>query len=90
MSKTHAVRIAGLQGGSSPLARVCGRLAVLALAGALAGCSGNPVTGTAGGEGSVDLSSSLEKAKTNPDIAKAAALRGRGLGGSPLEKKSTK
>jgi hypothetical protein len=88
MSKTHAVRIAGLRGGSFPLARVCGRLAVLALAGAMAGCSGNPVTGTAGGEGSVNLPAAQEKAKTNPDIAKAAALRGRGLGGNPLDRKS--
>src|SRR5262245_28304166 len=40
----------------------------------LGGCSG----GGSGGAGSVDISHAKEAAKTNPEIAKAAAARGGG------------
>jgi len=60
--------------------------AALALAFPISGCS-EAITGTAGGAGSVDLGKAQEAAKTNPDIAKAAARRG-GLGGSPIKSKA--
>jgi hypothetical protein len=52
-------------------------LAVIALAAFLSplgGCSGDGSSGA----GSVDVSQAKEAAKTNPDIAKAAAARGAG------------
>jgi hypothetical protein len=82
MLKTHAVRIARRWGGSSALALLCGTLAVLALAGALAGCSGNPVTGTSGDEGTINPVPPKEGAPVNEAVAKKAKLLG-GMGQPP-------
>jgi hypothetical protein len=54
------------------------RLAIVTLVCLLGGCSG---CGSAGGVGTVDISSAKAAAVTssNPDMAKAASARGKGL-----------
>jgi len=63
-------------------------LGTLALGGVLVlnGCSGSLATGTSGDEGSIDLNAAKKAADTNPEIAKAAARRGGGMGGAPTKK----
>jgi len=67
--------------------RLLAGLALLTLVGPLTGCSGSLFTGTAGDEGTVDLSQSIEAAKTNPNIAKAAARRGAMIEGNAVKRK---
>jgi hypothetical protein len=57
------------------------RLAIVTLVCLLGGCSGS---GSAGGVGTVDISSAKAAAVTssNPDMAKAASARGKGLTGT--------
>ena len=62
--------------GSSPVAAVVAACA-------LGGCAGS-LSGTAGDEGTVNLSKSEDAAKSNPNMAKAAARRlGGGMEGTP-------
>jgi len=61
--------------------------AVAALACTLCGCPGG-VSGTAGDEGTVNLSRAEDAAKSNPALSKAAARRfGGGMRGSPIKSK---
>jgi len=67
------------------LGRVLVFLASTALLIPSGGCSGS-LSGTSGDEGSFDLSSAKEAAKSNPDIAKAAGKFGGGVDGAPKKK----
>jgi hypothetical protein len=68
-------------GGTRPLLVM---VALAAMIAPLAGC-GDGAGGTGGG--TVDIASAKDKAKTNPDIAKAAAARGAGVGDAKQGKK---
>ena len=49
-------------------------MALAAFTSPLGGCSNG---GSAGGEGTIDVSSARQAASSNPDIARAAAVRGK-------------
>ncbi|GAC1475200.1 MAG: hypothetical protein NVSMB9_27140 [Isosphaeraceae bacterium] len=59
-------------------------LAIAGLACSGIGCSGSS---TSGDEGTVSIVESKEKAALNPEIAKAAARRGGGMGAPPIKSK---
>jgi hypothetical protein len=80
MNKNHLITIirTGLQRHGLGHLAVTAALATMTLP--LGGCS-------AGGEGTVDISSakSASYVNTNPDFAKAAAARGKGVAGTALK-----
>jgi hypothetical protein len=61
-----------------PLGRLVVAVALAAVMYPFGGCSNG---GSAAGEGTVDLSSAKEASRSNPEISKAAAVRGKaGIG----------